>query len=77
MIPDKAPALDTTSCPLCGALNQCVMAAGKAGPGDPPCWCTKARIDRALLAQIPTAALNKACLCPACAASLPPSELPG
>jgi hypothetical protein len=62
--------LDTTRCPLCGALNQCAMAAGASGIDDPPCWCTRVRIDRAQLARIPVAALGKACLCPACAAAL-------
>lgn len=60
--PDLQP--DPGRCPLCGAPNQCAMAAGANGP---PCWCTTVRFDAALLARIPAAARGKACLCPACA----------
>ena len=70
-----AEAIDTTRCPLCGGSNQCVMAAGSSGIDDPPCWCTKVEIDRAQLARIPDAARYKACLCPACAAALPPEAV--
>lgn len=68
--------LDTTRCPICGASNHCVMAAGATGVDDPPCWCTRVRIDRAQLAHVPAVAHNKACLCPACAAALPSASLP-
>jgi hypothetical protein len=74
----EAPALDTKRCPACGAANHCVMVAGaKGGVDEPPCWCTQVRIDRAQFARIPAAALNKACLCPACAAAPPCASLVG
>lgn len=75
--PDGAgAALDTTRCPLCGAANRCVMAdpatrdAALARTLD--CWCSRARIDPAQLARVPLDAQRRACLCPACAAGLPP-----
>lgn len=55
--------LSQTRCPLCGSDNQCAIAAGR-----PPetCWCQDAVISKAALAAIPTEAVNKVCLCPAC-----------
>ncbi|HEX5358003.1 MAG TPA: cysteine-rich CWC family protein [Aquabacterium sp.] len=55
-------------CPLCGGANQCAPA--RAGSLDVPCWCTTAAIHPLALMQIPADLLNKACLCPRCAAGL-------
>jgi Cysteine-rich CWC len=52
------------SCPVCGADNQCAMAAGDA---DQPCWCYSATISAEALAAIPEADVGRRCLCPACA----------
>jgi hypothetical protein len=37
------------------------------GVKQPPCWCTQARFDAALLARVPEQASGKACICAACA----------
>lgn len=63
--------LPNTTCPLCGGSNQCTPA--NTGRFDPECWCTKAAISPEALAKIPAAMVNKACLCPRCAAGLPPT----
>lgn len=63
--------LPNTTCPLCGGSNQCTPA--NTGRFDPECWCTKAAISPEALAKIPPELVNKACLCPRCAAGLPPS----
>jgi len=55
---------DNSRCPLCGRPNDCAIAAGS----DQPCWCTRIRIDAAVLEQIPPALRGIACVCPACAA---------
>lgn len=55
-------------CPLCGGANQCAPA--KAGSLDVACWCTTAEISPQALALIPAELVNKACLCPRCAAGL-------
>ncbi|MCZ8221975.1 MAG: cysteine-rich CWC family protein [Acidovorax sp.] len=50
-------------CPLCGAANQCAIAAGR-----PPesCWCMVQPIAPAALAAVPTAQRGQICICPAC-----------
>ena len=62
-------------CPLCGGANQCAPA--KAGRFDVACWCTTAPVSQAALARVPAHLVNKACLCPRCAAGLPPAETSG
>nr|WP_090310445.1 cysteine-rich CWC family protein [Pseudomonas linyingensis] len=59
-------------CPLCGGANQCSPA--QAGRLDVECWCTMAPVSKEALARVPVHLLNKACLCPRCAAGLPPSK---
>jgi hypothetical protein len=54
----------TDRCPLCGADNQCAMAAGQLSE---PCWCIEVTIDPAALAAVPEKARGRVCLCPACA----------
>ncbi|OUM09227.1 helicase [Pseudomonas syringae] len=56
---------DTLLCPVCGFSNQCSLADPRTV--DQPCWCFSERIDPALLAALPDAVRNKACLCPRCA----------
>lgn len=61
-------ALPETQCPLCGGANQCAPA--QTGRLDVECWCSKAAISPAALARVPTDKINKACLCPRCAAGV-------
>lgn len=62
------PAIDPRCCPLCGQANQCAMELERStGVKQPPCWCTQARFDAALLARVPEQASGKACICAACA----------
>lgn len=65
-------ALPTTLCPLCGGANECVPAS--TGRLDVECWCSKTAISATALARVPAELINKACLCPRCAAGLTPSE---
>jgi len=59
-------------CPLCQQANQCAMEVARlTGEPQPPCWCTQARFDAALLARIPAPLQGKACVCARCAAPLP------
>lgn len=55
-------------CPLCGGANQC--APDEAGSFDVECWCSTVAISTDALARIPPDQVNKACLCPRCAAGL-------
>ncbi len=59
-------ALLTTRCPLCGNANQCAPA--QTGTLNAKCWCSQTTISAEALARIPADLLNKACLCPCCAA---------
>lgn len=61
-------ALPATVCPLCGGANQCTPAA--TGRFDTPCWCATATMAPEALARIPPEQLNRACLCPRCAAGI-------
>jgi len=61
-------ALPNQMCPLCGELNQCSPA--KAGNLDVECWCSKTSINEEALARVPEQLINKACLCPRCAAGV-------
>ena len=59
---------DPTHCPLCGRANLCAMQAERlTGVKQGPCWCTQVDFNRAVLARIPEAARDKACICQACA----------
>lgn len=60
-IPD--PHIDTLKCPLCGRPNQCALAAD---PSATECWCDKEKFPPELLAQIPTEAVRRACICEKC-----------
>lgn len=59
---------DPGHCPLCGQVNECALVIERAtGVKQPPCWCSQAKFEAALLSRIPEHALGKACLCQACA----------
>lgn len=63
------PTPDPVLCPLCGQANRCAMEVEReSGIRQPPCWCTQASFSEELLARIPPASRNKACICAACAA---------
>jgi len=55
--------VDTDKCPLCGAPNQCALAAD---PSASECWCDSVTFPRELLAQIPNNAVRKTCVCQKC-----------
>lgn len=55
-------------CPLCGGANQCAPAS--AGQFEVECWCARVRISQAALDRLPPDQVDKACLCPGCAAEL-------
>ncbi|WP_183636104.1 cysteine-rich CWC family protein [Niveibacterium umoris] len=61
-------ALPNLVCPLCGGLNHCAPA--QTGRLDVECWCTRVTISTDALARVPAELINKACLCPRCAAGL-------
>lgn len=61
-------ALPNTRCPLCGGANDCAPAS--TGRLDVACWCTTAPISPEALARVPPELINKACLCPRCAAGI-------
>ncbi|MEO5796994.1 MAG: cysteine-rich CWC family protein [Rhodoferax sp.] len=71
-MPVAAHLPDPRSCPLCGQPNRCAMELARStGLPQPPCWCLAVDFSPATLADIPAAARNLACICPACAAPLP------
>jgi rubredoxin len=63
---------DPSRCPLCGQSNRCTQA-DPALEGQ-PCWCFSTRIDRNALERIPPELVDRACLCPRCAAGLKDDE---
>ncbi|TDU32447.1 cysteine-rich CWC protein [Panacagrimonas perspica] len=60
--------LPNTVCPICGGSNQCAPAS--TGTFDVECWCTTASVSAEALARVPADLIDKACLCPRCAAGL-------
>ncbi len=67
MNPTAETNFDAGCCPLCGQPNECRMATDAAWKG--PCWCEKADIPQALLAQVPAELRNKNCICRNCVAA--------
>ncbi|MFM6992679.1 MAG: cysteine-rich CWC family protein [Rhodoferax sp.] len=66
----EAARADASSCPLCGQANACAMESAKAsGLPAAACWCVGASFAPALLARVPEALRNRACVCSACAAA--------
>ena len=61
---------DPTRCPLCGQSNQCAQTDPARAGQD--CWCFAVPIDPAALARIPPREIDRSCLCPRCAQTLPP-----
>jgi prepilin-type N-terminal cleavage/methylation domain-containing protein/prepilin-type processing-associated H-X9-DG protein len=63
----RAININPALCPLCGGPNDCQLCTPDAYKG--PCWCARAEIPDALLARVPEALRNRACLCRKCIAS--------
>ncbi len=61
---------DETVCPICGAANECAIAAGRSAES---CWCMTAEISPDVLATIPEEAQGKVCICARCAGAVPES----
>ncbi|MFK8397302.1 cysteine-rich CWC family protein [Pseudomonas sp. BGr12] len=59
---------DPSRCPLCGQSNRCTQADPALQGQD--CWCFSTPIDREALKRIPPGLVDRACLCPRCAAGL-------
>ncbi|MFT7698033.1 MAG: hypothetical protein ACI9RY_001533 [Reinekea sp.] len=55
-------------CPLCQAVNRCASAASSADKAA-DCWCMALVIPPTLLAQVPSAQRNRACICATCVAA--------
>lgn len=63
---------DPSLCPLCGQSNRCTQS-DPALEGQ-PCWCFSTHIERNALERIPPELIDRACLCPRCAAGLKGDE---
>jgi hypothetical protein len=61
-------------CPLCGGANQCAVA--DSGEASSACWCFKVSISKQALAEVSAKQIDKACLCPRCAAGIDVIENP-
>jgi prepilin-type N-terminal cleavage/methylation domain-containing protein/prepilin-type processing-associated H-X9-DG protein len=57
---------DASHCPLCGGPNDCQLCSPAVHKG--PCWCVSVEFTEALLARVPEAARNRACICRPCVA---------
>ncbi|WP_426151866.1 cysteine-rich CWC family protein [Pseudomonas sp. DC3000-4b1] len=60
--------LHASTCPVCGSSNQCALIEGQANP----CWCFSVTVAEEALAALPESERGQTCLCPRCAAGLPP-----
>ena len=58
--------LNPSLCPLCGEANECQLCSPAAYKG--PCWCAQVEVPAELLAQVPEALRNRACICAGCVA---------
>ena len=54
--------VDPASCPLCGETNRCAEVGGSSSP----CWCATRQFPATLLAEVPAAAVGRACICSNC-----------
>jgi hypothetical protein len=69
MEPMSSP--DPSRCPCCGQSNRCAQL--DPNPDAAPCWCFEVQIDPQVLEALPAEQRDLACLCPRCAAALPPT----
>ncbi|WP_341706020.1 cysteine-rich CWC family protein [Halopseudomonas sp.] len=56
---DGDTTLNASACPFCGGSNACAADSGA-------CWCFSLEVPEALLALVPPAQRNRACICQAC-----------
>lgn len=70
--PTALPAPSAKTCPLCHRPNAC----GAAGPSR-PCWCFSVAVPPALLACVPAADRDAACICRDCIAAFSASTSHG
>ncbi|MEL0167942.1 MAG: cysteine-rich CWC family protein [Pseudomonadaceae bacterium] len=56
---DGNATLNTSACPFCGGSNACAADSGA-------CWCFALEVPAALLALVPEAQRNRACVCQRC-----------
>lgn len=61
-----------TTCPLCGADNQCAVAAGRPAES---CWCYGVQMEGEALEKA-KAITDAQCVCPACGLPVPTEEAP-
>jgi len=58
------PNFDPAICPLCGGPNDCQLCSPAAHKG--ACWCAQLEIPEELLARVPVALRQRACICRSC-----------
>lgn len=56
--------LNPAACPLCGKVNDCLLAARVAGRQ--PCWCAHEEFPAELLDRVPVNLRHRACICKTC-----------
>ncbi|MCA3239440.1 MAG: cysteine-rich CWC family protein [Curvibacter sp.] len=60
--------VDASRCPLCHQPNACAQEIARAtGQAQAPCWCASQTFSWELLARVPPAARDLACICEVCA----------
>jgi hypothetical protein len=57
----ESATVDPRRCPLCGAGNECGMAAGASD-----CWCFHVSIPDQVIDRVPAEARGAACVCKGC-----------
>lgn len=60
----NVPEHDAARCPLCGQVNECKLCSHT--PSKDRCWCEAEEIPAALLARVPEAQRDRACICRTC-----------
>lgn len=56
--------LNPAACPLCGEPNECQLCSPATYKGQ--CWCAHVEVPAGLLARVPEALRNRACICQNC-----------
>lgn len=69
-LPNPGKPIRALACPLCGGPNDCAPAL--SGTFEGQCWCKEAQFSSELLAQVPAAQQDLACICRNCAAPKAP-----
>lgn len=59
--------INQRACPFCDGDNNCESENAKAeGRPENPCWCRNYTFSEEVLARVPEAAKDKACICEGC-----------